>query len=167
MAKLSTKKLARSGVIASLYVVLSLVTFPVASGSIQFRLSEGLTLLPLFMVESIPALFIGCMLSNLLTGCVFFDVILGSVITLTAGIFTYLVGKVIKTTWLKITVGGIFPIVLNAFLLPIIWYFCYGQLEFLYIVQVAFLLISQSVSVYAVGTPILFLIKKLKNKARF
>ena len=161
MAKFSTKKLAKAGVISALYVVLSLITFPVASGSIQFRLSEGLTLLPLFMIESVPALFVGCMLSNLITGCLLLDVIFGSLVTLFAGILTYFVGKFIKNNFLKYTLGGIFPVLLNAFLLPIIWYFCYGELEFLYILQVAFLLISQTVSVYAFGVPLsLFLEKK-------
>ena len=42
-----TKTVARAGIIAALYVVLSLIVFPVASGAIQFRLSEGLTLLAL------------------------------------------------------------------------------------------------------------------------
>ena len=162
MAKLSTKKLARAGVISALYVVLSLITFPVASGSIQFRLSEGLTLLPLFLPESVIALFVGCMLSNLITGCMILDVIFGSLITLLAGILTYLVGKIIKNKPLKYVLGGIFPVLLNAILLPVIWYFCYGQLEYLYLLQVAFLLASQTVSVYAFGVPLCIFIEKRK-----
>ena len=162
MAKLSTKKIAKAGIIAALYVVLSLITFPIASGSIQFRLSEGLTLLPLIMIESIPALFIGCFLSNLITGCMLLDVIFGSLITLLASALTYLVGKMIKNKWIKYLLGGIFPVILNAFLLPVIWYFCYGKLEYLYILQVAFLLVSQSVSVYAFGVPTCLIIEKRK-----
>lgn len=166
MAKLSTKKIARAGVLAGLYALLSLVTFPIASGSIQFRVSEGLCLLPLFMPESIPALFIGCMVSNLITGCAIFDIIFGSLITLFSAILTYYFGKIIKNVPLKLIVGGLFPVILNAFLLPLIWYYCYGELEFLYVVQVCFLLVSQSVSVYAVGIPLYFIMKKLQNKTR-
>ena len=162
MAKLSTKKIARAGVIAALYVVLSLITFPVASGSIQFRLSEGLTLLPLIMPESIIALFIGCMLSNIITGCMILDVLFGSLITLLAGILTFFIGKIIKNKPLKYVASGLFPVLLNAFFLPVIWYFCYGQLEYLYIIQVAFLLISQTVSVYAFGVPLCVFIDKRK-----
>ena len=47
-----TKTVARAGIIAALYVVLSLIVFPVASGAIQFRLSEGLTLLALIFPEA-------------------------------------------------------------------------------------------------------------------
>ena len=92
----NTSAIARAGVIAGLYVVLTLITFPIASTEIQFRPSEGLTLLALFLPESIPALFVGCMISNLITGCQILDVIFGGIITLVAGICTFGIGKIIK-----------------------------------------------------------------------
>lgn len=164
MFTFSTKKLARAGIIAGLYVLLSMLTFSVSSGAIQFRASEALTMLALIFPESVPALTVGCALSNLITGCAALDVVFGSIVTLVAGALTYTVGKFIKKEALKIFVGGLFPVLLNAFFLPLIWYFCYGQLEFLYILQVAFLLISQSVSVYALGAPLYLTVKRLKEK---
>lgn len=160
----STLILVRAGLIAGLYVVLSLITMPIASGAIQFRISEALTILPLFYAEAIPALFIGCMLSNLITGCLVLDIILGSVITLTASVLTYLVGKIFKKTYLKLLFGGFFPVVLNAVFLPIIWVAVYGALEYIYYLQVLFLLISQSLSVYACGTPLCLAIKRINFK---
>ncbi len=154
-----TKKIVRAGLIAGMYVVLSLLTFPVASGAIQFRLSEALTILPLFFVEAIPALFVGCMLSNLITGCIILDVFLGSAITLVASLLTFLVGKLFKLSTLKIILGGFFPVVLNAVFLPLIWIVAYGVIEYVYYLQVIFLLISQSVSIYAIGTPLYFAVK--------
>ena len=161
----TTRALARAGIIAALYVVLSLAVLPVASGAIQFRPSEALCLLPFFFPEAIPALFVGCALSNLITGCAIWDVVFGSVITLLAAILTYFSGKLIKNTVIKIIVGGLFPVLLNAFLLPVIWYFCYGELEYLYMLQVAFLVVSQSVSVYALGVPLYFAVLKLREKS--
>jgi len=161
---LTTRALARAGVIAALYVVLSLAVLPVASGAIQFRPSEALCILPLFFPEAVPALFVGCMLSNVITGCAIWDIIFGSVITLTAAILTFFCGKLFKNAALKITVGGIFPVLLNAFLLPVIWYFCYGELEYIYILQVAFLTVSQSVCIYALGTPLYFAVDRLRKK---
>ncbi|MBO7149870.1 MAG: QueT transporter family protein [Clostridia bacterium] len=155
----TTKTIVRAGLIAGIYVVLSLITFPVASGAIQFRIAEALTILPLIFPEAIPALFVGCMLSNLITGCMILDVFLGSVITLFASLCTYFIGKVIKKNWLKILLGGIFPVMLNAFLLPLIWILAYGVIEYVYYLQVLFLLISQSVSIYALGSPLYFAIK--------
>ncbi len=149
---------------ASLYVILSLITFPVASGAIQFRLSEALCLLPLSFIEAVPALFIGCALSNLITGCAIFDVIFGSVITLIAAVLTFLFGKIMKNLPFKIILGGFYPVVLNAFLLPLIWVWCYGALEYMYLLQVAFLIVSQSVSIYALGTPLYFAVDKFRKK---
>ena len=155
-----TTILARAGVIAALYTATSLVTAPIASGAIQVRLSEALTLLPLIFPEAIPALFIGCALSNLITGCMPLDIILGSIITLVAAALTYAVGRIIKNTALKITVGGLFPVLLNALSLPLIWVYCYGAIEYIYVLQVAFLLVGQTLSVYAVGAPLYLVLRK-------
>ena len=160
----TTKIITKCGIFAGLYVVLSLVIFPLASGAIQIRISEGLTLLPLIFPEAIVGVFVGCFLTNLITGCVILDCIFGSLITLIAGILTYFIGKFIKNLPLKIFVGGLFPVLLNAFLLPVIWYFAYGTGEFIYIVQVAFLTIGQALSVYAFGYPLLIATKKINNK---
>lgn len=160
----NTKRLARAGIIAALYAILSLVTFPVVSGAIQFRISEAFSLLPFIFPEAVPALAIGCFISNLLTGCAPWDVALGSVITLAAAAFTLLAGKLFRNTALKIAIGGLFPVLFNAFFLPLIWLLCYGGLEYAYILQAVFLIVSQSVSVYAIGSPLYFAVKKMKEK---
>ncbi len=149
-----SKKIARAGVIAGLYTVTSLVTAPMASGAVQVRLSEALTLLPLIFIEAIPGLFVGCILSNIITGCAIYDVIFGSLITLIASVLTYFMGKIIKNTPLKIFTGGLFPVFFNALLLPVVWLYCYGGLEYIYIVQAAFLLAGQMLSVYLLGVPL-------------
>lgn len=160
----NTLKVVRAGIIAALYIVLSFVTFPISGGAIQFRIAEGLTLLPLFFLESVPALFVGCFLFNIISGLPIYDVVFGSIITLVAGILTFLVGKIVKNKIAKIIVGGIFPVLLNAFLLPVVWYFCYGQIEFGYLLSVVSLLISQSLSIYAVGSILFISISNLKDK---
>lgn len=158
--KFSTKRLCRAGIIAALYVALTFVVFPIASGAIQFRPSEALTLLPLFFPESIPALFVGCILANWITGCTIADIFLGSLITLVSAFGTYFIGKVIKNDWLKIVLGGFFPIILNALFLPLIW-LIYTNLEYLYHIQVLFLVASQALAIYALGTLLYFAMKKL------
>lgn len=156
----STKRLCRAGIIAALYVALTFVVFPIASGAIQFRISEALTILPIFFPEAIPALFVGCLISNVATGCTIADIFLGSLITLVSAILTYFTGKVIKNEILKVLVGGFFPIVLNAFFLPLIW-LIYTELEYMYIVQVGFLLAGQALAIYALGFPLYFAMKKM------
>ncbi len=164
MRKTVTKLVARAGVIAALYFVLTMAVLPVASGAIQFRVSEALTLLPLVFPEAIPALFAGCILANLVSGCVVYDVIFGSVVTLLAACLTYAAGRVFKKTWLKIAVGGIFPVLLNAFLLPLIWLFCYESLEYAYMIQVLFLIAGQGVSVYLLGTFLMLPVMRMREK---
>ena len=137
----STLIIVRAGLIAGLYVALSLITMPIASGAIQFRISEALTILPLFFVEAIPALFVGCLLSNLITGCLILDIIFGSIITLIASILTFFIGKIMKNTLLRVFLGGLFPVLLNALLLPLIWFKVYGALEYVYYLQALFLFI--------------------------
>ena len=60
----------QAAVIAALYVVLTLFinAFDLASGAIQVRISEALTILPYFTPAAVPGLFIGCLLSNFMTG---------------------------------------------------------------------------------------------------
>ncbi len=158
--KITTKKLARAGVIAGLYTAISMLIFPLAGGAIQIRISEALTLLPLFFIEAIPALFIGCLVSNLILGLAIYDILLGSLVTLLSAMLTYLIGKLIKRHFQKVLVGGIFPVLLNAFFLPLIWLLCYGTIEYVYYLQVLILLVGQTVSVYLFGIPLYFAVNK-------
>lgn len=165
MKKTLTARLTRAGIIASLYIAISTLIMPISSGPIQFRVSEGLCLLPLFFIEAIPGLFVGCLISNVIAGCLLPDIFLGSLITLISAFLTWFIGKVIKNKGIRYAVGGIFPVILNAFFLPLIWLAFTGE-QIVYIVNVCYLLISQTASVYAVGVPIgLVIEKKLLDKS--
>lgn len=163
----TTKKLARAGIVGALYVALSMVAFPVASGFIQFRVGEALTILPLLFPETAVGLFIGCALTGLITACPVIDIVFGSLVTLLSGVLTAVIGKKVKKVGLKFFFGGLFPVILNAVFLPLIWYWCYGKLEMVYLLQSVSLLISQSVAVYGVGAIVYFSIKKINEKKPF
>lgn len=79
---------AKAGIIASLYVVLTWVSsvFGLSSGVIQCRLSEALCLLPIFTPAAVPGVTIGCVISNLLFSGNIFDITLGSLATLLGAI---------------------------------------------------------------------------------
>ncbi len=105
---------------ATLYIVLSFAvsTFGLASGVIQVRVSEALTILPFFTPAAIPGLTIGCLLFNLLSGAALLDVIFGSLATLLGAVGSYFIGKAArKIKWLKILVP-VPPILANAFIIP-------------------------------------------------
>ncbi len=152
-----TKYICRAGIIGGLYALLTVICFPVSSGAIQVRISEGLTLLPIMFPESIVGLTVGCVVANIVTGCTVIDVIFGSAITLFSAILTRLITKKTIGIKKKIFFGGLFPVICNALLLPVIWEFVYGA-EYTYIVQCLILLLGQSVSVYLIGTPIIITI---------
>lgn len=90
-----TEFITASSIIAALYVVLTLLSsvFGLASGAVQLRLSEALTVLPYFTPAAIPGLVIGCIISNILTGSIITDVIFGSLATLIGAVVTYLLRK--------------------------------------------------------------------------
>lgn len=76
--------LTQAAMIAALYVVLTFIAnaFGLASGAIQVRLAEALTVLPFFTPAAIPGLYVGCLLANLLTGGCLLDILVGSLATL-------------------------------------------------------------------------------------
>ena len=80
----------RGAIIASLYVVLTMVFAPISFGAMQVRIAEALTILPLFTPAAIPGLFIGCIVANLLGGAVVLDVVFGSIATLIGAWVGYL-----------------------------------------------------------------------------
>ena len=165
----TTKRLCRAGVIAALYVALTYAFMPFAFGPFQVRPAEALCILPLFFPEAVPALYVGCILSNLASPYFFYDALVGSLVTLCAGVGTYFIGKAIKKTALKLFVGGLFPVLLNAIFIPMIIVFLCGDLGGQASVLTAYaffvlsLFLTQSVWVYGLGTPIYFTISKLQK----
>lgn len=82
------KKIAAGALIAAVYTVLTVSLAPISYGPVQFRVSEALTLLPFYMPEAIPGLFIGCIFSNFFGGFGLTDMVFGSLATLIAAILT-------------------------------------------------------------------------------
>lgn len=105
----------QAAMIAALYVVLTVFinAFGLANGAIQVRISEALTILPFFTPAAIPGLFIGCLISNIVTGCLPWDVVFGSMATLIGALGTYALRK-------YKFLAPIPPIFANALIVPII-----------------------------------------------
>lgn len=113
--------LVHAAMIAALYVVLTFLanSLGLASSAIQIRFSEALTVLPYFTPAAIPGLFVGCLLSNILTGCALPDIIFGSLATLIGAVFTR---KIRKYKWL----APVPPILANAVIVPFVLLYAYG-----------------------------------------
>ena len=121
MNKNNTLKLVIGGLVAALYVVLTVLAaqFNLASGAIQVRFSEALTILPVFTGAAVPGLAIGCVLANLLTGCAAWDVVFGSLATLIGAIGTRLLKDKPLLAWIP-------PVLSNMAIIPIILQQVYG-----------------------------------------
>lgn len=120
--------MAEGGLIAALYVVLTILVNAVglASYPIQLRLSEALCVLPVFTPAAIPGLFIGCLLANLLSGCIWQDVLFGSLATLLGAICTYLIGRVLQERpRICGLLAGIPAVVANTLIMPPVLKFAY------------------------------------------
>ena len=119
-----TNFLTQSALIASLYVALTFVSaaMGIASGAIQVRLSEALTILPIFTASAVPGLFIGCIVANLLTGAALWDIVFGSVATLLGAIGTRLLRKNRYLATLP-------PILSNTIIIPFVLKIAYGVSE--------------------------------------
>ncbi len=118
----STKFITEAALIATLYVVLTYLAnmMGLASGVVQVRLSEVLTILPYFTWAAVPGLSVGCIIANILTGCAIWDVIMGSLATLIGAIGTRYLGK--KNKWL----APIPPILANSIIVPFVLQYAYG-----------------------------------------
>ena len=112
-----------SAIIAALYVILTGLSavLHLASGPIQIRLSEALTILPVFTPAAIPGLFIGCILANFLTGSLVWDIVFGSLATLIGAVCTFFLRK--KSKYLAVLP----PIVSNMVIVPFVLQYVYGD----------------------------------------
>ena len=117
----NAQKVAFGGITAALYVVLTVIAnaLGLASGVIQVRFSEALTILPVFTPAAIPGLTVGCVLANLITGCLPWDVVFGSLATLIGAVGTHLLRKNPHIAWIP-------PVVSNMAIVPIVLMKVYG-----------------------------------------
>ena len=120
--------------VAASYVVLTYLSaaMGLSSGVIQCRLSEALCVLPYFMGWcAVPGLAIGCLLANLLTGGVIYDILFGSLATLLGALGAFLLRKfTLRRVRFLLPVAtvlanaAIVPFVLQyAYHVPDVWWF--------------------------------------------
>ena len=145
----------QAAVIAALYVVLTYVFSAFASGVIQVRVSEALTILPAFTPAAIPGLVIGCLLSNTLTGCVLLDIIFGSVATLIGALGSYALRR---HTWLV----PIPPIVSKMIIVPFVLRFAYGATD-AFPFMIATVGAGEIISCYLLGMILYGALKKVNH----
>ena len=147
----------QSGLIAALYTVLTVCVgaFGLASGAVQFRVSEALCVLPFFTPAAIPGLTIGCLISNLLTGCLWQDILFGTLATLIGALGARMLKKVF---WLV----PLPTVVANTVIVPFVLAYAYhmeGGLPFLMLTVG----LGEILSAYVLGIVLLLALKKYER----
>ena len=111
----------QGAIIAALYVVLTMIAnaMGLANQAIQVRFSEALCILPFFTLAAVPGLTVGCLISNILTGAMVWDVLFGSLATFLGAVGTYLLRKHKVLMMFP-------PVIANAVIVPLVLRYGYG-----------------------------------------
>ncbi|MFV9511604.1 QueT transporter family protein [Tepidibacillus sp. LV47] len=152
--RLTIRSMAVIAVIAALYAALTLAVAPLSYGMIQFRVSEALTILPYFTPLAIPGLTIGVVIANFFSSLGMVDVIVGSIATLIAAVWTYR----IKNKWLV----PIPAILVNAVIIGTEIGLLEGKVSLIPIAMLWVGLGELGVT-YLLGMPLLFALEKRKH----
>ena len=147
---LSTRYIAKVGIIASLYAVITVVLAFASYGPIQVRVSEALTVLAYITPAAIPGLFVGCALANINSPAAIVDVIGGSLCTLLAAFLTFLVSRTKKPILAPLP-----PVLINAFGVSL---YLHPLWEWNYWLTVIWVGIGEIVSCFILGYPLLKII---------
>ena len=126
---IALRRLCRGALIGALYVILTMVShiFGLDSGmlpfGIQCRISEALCILTIFMPEAVVGLTVGCLLSNLLVGGLWQDVIFGTLATLLGALGALCFRR--ARGWVR-HLASLPTVLANAVIIPFVLKFAYG-----------------------------------------
>ncbi|MBQ9575090.1 MAG: QueT transporter family protein [Synergistaceae bacterium] len=152
---MNTKKTARGALIATVYAALTIVLAPISYGPVQCRVSEALTLLPFYMPEAIPGLFIGCVLANFYGGFGLTDMVFGGLATLIAAIMTR------KSS--NIYLGAFWPVFWNMIIIGAMLHFL---IDVPLIATCIYVGIGEAGACYIIGIPLMKILEKQNIIAR-
>ena len=166
MKKTNLKRIVAAAIIAAAYAGLTYISaaFGIAYGPVQFRISEALTILPLFTPVAIPGLTVGCFLANLMSYNPI-DLIFGTSATRIASLLTYYLRKVkIKRFPL---LSFICPIIVNALIVgfEIAFFFVKTDAVFLtFLISSLEVALGEAVVIFLLGTPFYYTLNVHKKE---
>lgn len=170
--KKSVTFICQAGLIAALYCVLTILSaIPgLANFAIQVRISEALTILPLFTPAAIPGLTIGCIVSNLITQAFPLDIVFGSIATLIGALGAYFIGIAARkrnSTVLKVLVP--FPnVISNTIIVPWVLKLVYDLEASVPELTIPFFMLTvgagELIAGVVLGLPLLFFLDKHKKQ---
>lgn len=161
--KNKTKYIVQAGIIAALYIVTTYISaaLGLAYGSLQFRISEALTILPVFTPAAIPGLALGCFLSNLSSPLGAVDWIFGALATMIGALGTR---SLRKFTFNEIPfLAPLAPVISNTVIIGLLLTLTTSEqsTSLLFLTFGTGIFLSEFVCCY-LGIPLFVLIKKTK-----
>ena len=150
MKKITTQDVALTAIIAALYVVLTLIVFPISFLGIQFRISEVMIILAFFNRKYSIGLILGCAIANFASPLGFYDVLFGTIATILAVIALCFIPY--------LAIDLLLAVIFNGFIVGAELYFILGEGFWLSTLSVAI----GEFTVLAVGY-IFFIIMKKKR----
>ena len=153
---MKTGSLSRAALIAALYTALTLLLAPISYGDVQIRIAEALTLRPVLLPEAVPALAIGCLLSNILGGCTIFDIVFGTLATLLAAVCTRLLRE-------RLYLAAAMPVLFNGVIVGAVVHFAYAPVVPLPLCML-FVAAGEAVACFLLGPLLLRAAKKLPSR---
>ncbi len=161
--------LVESAVIAAAYAGLTLAIYPLSYGAIQFRVSEVLTILPIFTPSAIPGLTLGCFIANITGPYSWIDAIFGTLATFLAALCTYAVRKIRFKNLPLLSL--LFPVIFNALIIGLeinIFFLPEGETFTLigFLISALQVGLGELVVCYVVGLPLCVAIDKTKLFSR-
>lgn len=153
--KLSTKKMVFGALVGALYAALTLAIPFMSFLPNQLRVSEALTVLPYFSSYSVVGIFVGCLVSNILSPYGVLDIVIGSLASLIAALFTYYIGR--SNFRYKKIIAPLPAVIVNAIMIG--WLISYSS-NTPFMVNAISVGFGQLLSCYILGLPLLFFIDK-------
>lgn len=160
--KIKTKGLVYSAIIAAIYAAVTLTLYITSFGVVQFRFAEALTVLPFFSSYAVPGLFLGCIITNIVSPMGTPDLIFGSLATLIAAIITYYIGK--SSIKYKEYLAPLPPVISNALIVGMMLHYTISWPSLASILQVG---LGEVVCCYGLGLPLLLFINKKDNIKKY
>ncbi len=162
------KKMTRIAMIAAIYAAVTVALAPISFGTIQVRVAEALTLLPIIYPPAIWGVTLGCALANFLGALSganplgYLDILIGTFATFLAAVCTY---KLRDIQWKKIPVlAALMPVIFNAIIIGAELAFVFTPTTFWsgYIILAAEVGIGELIACFVLGLPLIHVLSKNK-----
>lgn len=152
--------------IAAIYAAVSLALAPISFGMVQIRVSEAMTLLPIFDPVTILGVTLGCLVTNLvgfMTGANilgWLDILFGTGATLIAAVLTWLLRN-IRFKGLPL-LAAIPPVLVNMCVIGMeLCYLMVGEFNWqIFCLNAIGVGLGQLLSCFALGMPLVWFLQK-------